>query len=422
MKMKRQMFLVLSLMALMVIFGAVSATAGKVVYYYNWYGNDSQEDAYLSIIEKFREAHPEIELELIRGGTVSGSSPTDRLIAMIAAGTTPDIVHFERSIAPEFAARGLLHALPSDLASMVETEYVPGATQEVVFKGSVYGVPFGTDIRGLFWNTSDFSEAGLDPERGPATMEELDEMAATLTRTDADGNFSKLGFIPWLGNWYGVGWLYTFGGDIYDAENVQPRVNTPNHIKGYEWIQEYGERYPYDVVAAAISGKSANDFYGRTVSMMAHWNGFANLIKMADPSLEFNAAELPHPSYGHNGTWLGGQSHVIPAAAKNKEDALTFLRWLSRGEAEIELFRHVGSLPTRWSALGEINDDLSSTDAILVQQTDVGWGRPPLWYPPFYIKTRDAMLKVARLEASPKEALDEAQRLLEIDFAEILGE
>ncbi len=418
----RRITLIMGLVALLVAVGVMTASAGKVVYYYNWYGNDSQESTFQTLMERFRAEHPEIEVELIRGGTVSGSSPTDRLISMIAAGTSPDIVHFERSIGSEFAARGLLHPLDGELASMVETEYVPGAAQELLYRGKVYGVPYGTDIRGLFWNAADFAEAGLDPERGPATIEELDQFAAQLSRTDGDGKYSKIGFVPWYGNWYAVGWLYTFGGDIYDAENVAPRVNTPNHIRGFEWIQEYGELYPYDVVGASVSGKSQNDFYGRTLSMMAHWNGQANLIRQADPSLDFNVGEVPHPSYGHNGTWLGGQAHVIPATAKNKEDALTLLRWLSTGDAEIELYRNVGSLPTRWSALAEISDELTPTDAILVQQTDVGWGRPPLWFPQFYNHTRDAMIKVARGETSAKEALDEAQRLLELDFEEILGQ
>lgn len=421
MRVNRRTLMITAVVSLLMVASAFSAMAGKVVYFYNWYGSDPQEPVFMKLIEEFRAAHPDIEVELVRGGSVSGRSPTDRLISMIAAGNPPDVLNLERSIAPEFAAKGLLRSLDHDLGS-VESEFVPGAMQEVVYRGSLYGIPWGTDIRGLYWNKADLAEAGLDPERGPATMEELDDMAANLTRTDGDGKFSKIGFVPWLGNWYGVGWLYAFGGEIYDAENVKPRVNTPNHIRGFEWIQDYGQRYPYDVVASTISGKSANTFYDRTVSMMANWNGFARLVTQADPTIDYWVSELPHPDYGHNGTWMGGSSHVIPSAARNPKDAVTLLKWMTNKEAEIALFRETGSLPTRWSALAEIRDELAPTDAILVQQTDVAWGRPPLWYPPFYMKAANAMTSVARLENSPKEALDEAQRLLEIDFAEILGE
>lgn len=405
---------------LLVGVGSPGAAADRVVYFYNWYGSDPQEPVFQRLIAEFREAYPNIELELVRGGSVGGQSPTDRLISMIAAGNPPDVLNFERSIVTEFAAKGILRPLDHDLGSLAD-EYVPGALQEVIYRGETYGVPWGTDIRGLFWNKADFAEGGLDAELAPATMEELDAMAGRLTRTDGDGKFTKIGFVPWLGNWYGVGWLYTFGGAIFDAENVKPQVNTANHVRAMEWIQEYGQRFPYDVVAAAISGKSGNTFYDRTVSMLPNWNGYANLVQMADPTIEYWAGEMPHPPYGQNGTWMGGYSHVMLSSARNPQGGVTLLKWVSRPEAEVDLFRTTGSLPTRWSALAEIGDELSPTDAILVQQIDVAWGRPPLWFPPFLNGVQDAMTRVARLQTSPQDALDEAQRKLEIDFAEILG-
>lgn len=407
--------------AIMMLTGLSQAAKREVTFFYNWYGSDGFDDLSLKLVDEFEAAHPDIDVKLVRGGTVNGQSPTDRLVALIAAGTPPDVVHFERSIVTEWAAKGLLLPLEHYLPS-IEEKFIPGAMQEVLYKGSVYGVPWGTDIRGLFWNKADFEASGFDAEQGPATMSDLDSMAAKLTRPDGEGGFSKVGFVPWIGNWYAVGWLYTFGGDIFDAEKIRPRVNTPNHIRGFDWIQEYGQRYPYDVVGAALKGKSYTTFYDRSVSMMAHWNGFGNLVKKADPNLEFWAGELPHPAYGTNGTWLGGQAYVVPKASKNPDDAVTLLKWLTRKEVEVELYRVGTRIPTRWSALAEIQDDLTPTDAILLKQSDVAWGRPPLWYPPFYTKTAEAMRKVARLEASPKDALDEAQRLLEIDFKEILGE
>lgn len=395
--------------------------ASKVVYFYNWYGSDSSEQVFLDLIEEFRELHPEIELELIRGGSVSDRGAADRLLSMIAAGTPPDVLHFERSTVIEYAAKGLLRPLEREFGTL-EGEFVPGALQEVTYRGSVYGIPWGTDIRGLFWNKADFDEAGLDPQRGPASIEELDDMAQKLTRANSEGGYDRIGFVPWLGNWYSVGWLYTWGGDIFDPDNVKPRVNTPNHVRGFEWIQDYGQRYPHDVVSSMISGTTDTTFYGRKISMLPSWNGFVNLVRQADPTLEVWAGEVPHPAEGTNGTWMGGYTHVIPASARNVEGAITLLKFLTSKEAEVAWYRHTGSLPTRWSALAEIADELSPTDAILVQQTDVAWGRPPLWHPPFLTAVNAAQLSVARLEASPKDALDEAQRQLEITFREILGE
>ena len=407
--------------------GAVLASAGalaaerSVTLFYNWYGTAELDDISLAMVAEFEQAHPGVKVDLLRGGTVDGRSPTDRLLAAIAAGTPPDVVHFERSIVIEFAAKGLLQPLDRLLPGIAE-QFLPGAMQEVIYKGEVYGVPATTDIRGLFWNKADFAAAGLDEERGPATIAELDVMAAKLTRTTGEGGFEKIGFVPWLGNWYAVGWLYTFGGDIYDAEQNRPRVNTPNHVRAMEWIQEYGQRYPYDVVASTIAGRRDVTFYDQRLAMVAHWNGHANLIRQADPNIDFWVGEVPHPEYGTNGTWLGGQAWVIPRAARNLEDGIALLNWMSSTEAEVALYRSLQRIPTRWSALQEIQDELSPTDAVLMTQAGVAWGRPPLWFPPFINRTNAAMTRVARLEEAPATALDEAQRLLELDFAEILSD
>ncbi len=407
---------------LLALASSVSAQERKVVFYYNWGGAvGAVEEFFLRLEEGFEKENPDIDVEMVRGGVVSGNADLDRLLTLIAAGTPPDVVHFERSIVTEFAAKGYLRPV-DDIVGSIEDEFVPGTIQEVLFRGKTYGVPFGTDIRGLFWNKDDLAETGYDVDRGPQTIEELDEMAARLTRPDGEGGFSRLGFIPWLGNWYAPGWLYTFGGDILDGENMAPRVNTPNHIRGFDWIQEYGQRYPYDVVGATLAGQPHTTFYGQRLSMIVNYHGWANLVTQSIPSLEYGVGEMPHPPEGSNGTWLGGQAYVIPAGSRNVDEAAKLLEYVTRKEHEVAMYRIGHRLPTRWTAVAEIEDELTPVDAMLLRQADVAWGRPPLWYPPFYTITNEAQVKVARLQETPQAALDEAQRQLEQAFLEILGE
>lgn len=413
-------FLLLLALALAGVAGAQQKR--EVVFLYNWYGTEGEvEDLFQELVAEFEREHPDIKVEMIRGGTVANVGNIDRLMSLIAAGTPPDIVHFERSIVIEFAAKGYLRPL-DDWVGNIEGEFVPGAVQEVVFKGKTYGIPSGTDIRGLFWNKDDLAEAGYDVNRGPATIEELDAMAQRLTRADGDGGFSRLGFIPWVGNWYSVGWLYTFGGNIFDPVNIKPRVNTPNHVRGYEWLQDYAQRYPQGVVAATFAGQTDTTLYGQRLSMIANWHGWANLVRQAVPTLELGVGEVPHPEGGSNGTWLGGQAYVVPQSARNPDDARMLLDWMTRKEVEVAQHRIGFRLPTRWSALAEIQDELSEIEAILLRQSDVAWGRPPLWHPPFLTAANAAQSKVISLQASPQAALDEAQRELEHIFADILGE
>ena len=177
----------------------------KLVYQYNWYGSSTIEDAYLELIELFKTDNPDVDLELLRGS--SGGTSPDRLITAIAGGTPPDVVQFERSIVVEWANKGLLLPIDNLMKISVKSSWLPGSYSEVSHAGQTYGLPWDTDLRGLYWNKSLVAESGIDDSRGPATLAELDDMALKLTKREADGRFTQLGFIPWLGNWYAVGWL-----------------------------------------------------------------------------------------------------------------------------------------------------------------------------------------------------------------------
>src|SRR3954464_2836862 len=72
--------------------------------------------------------------------------------------------------------------------------------------GKTWGVPFQRSTIVLYWNKEAFKEAGLDPEKAPATWDEMQAMAAKLVRKDAAGNVSRWGVsVPSTGYAY---WMF----------------------------------------------------------------------------------------------------------------------------------------------------------------------------------------------------------------------
>ncbi len=73
-------------------------------------------------------------------------------------------------------------------------------------KGRMWGYPqYGIDVYGLTWNKDQFKEAGLDPEKPPRTWAEFREYAKKLTRRDAQGNITRVGYaIRHVGHPHGV--------------------------------------------------------------------------------------------------------------------------------------------------------------------------------------------------------------------------
>jgi hypothetical protein len=72
--------------------------------------------------------------------------------------------------------------------------------------GKTWGVPFQRSTIVLYWNKDLFKEAGLDPEKPPATWAEQAAFAEKLTKRDASGNVTQWGIqIPSSGFPY---WLF----------------------------------------------------------------------------------------------------------------------------------------------------------------------------------------------------------------------
>ena len=75
--------------------------------------------------------------------------------------------------APELAAKGFLEELKPEDVGYPSSEFWPGAMKSVTWKGKTYGVPTNNETMALIWNAALFDAAGLDPEKPPATWDDL---------------------------------------------------------------------------------------------------------------------------------------------------------------------------------------------------------------------------------------------------------
>ncbi len=75
--------------------------------------------------------------------------------------------------APELAAKGFLQELKPEDVGYPTSEFWPGAMKSVTWKGKTYGVPTNNETMALIWNGALFEQAGLDPDKPPATWDDL---------------------------------------------------------------------------------------------------------------------------------------------------------------------------------------------------------------------------------------------------------
>ena len=183
MTVRRQAKLVALCLAVFVVVAfAVVATAKEKVTFWTSHSGKVDREALELIASKFTESQDKYEVEV----TIVPGSETDvaKLMTAVAAGTGPDVYLVDRFTTAQRAVAGAL----TDLTPFIERagwkpqdDFLEFAIEESTWAGKIYSLPFDTDTRGLYYRKADFREAGLDPDAPPATIEELDQVAAKLT-------------------------------------------------------------------------------------------------------------------------------------------------------------------------------------------------------------------------------------------------
>lgn len=401
-------------------FPVAAAQKSTIVLAYNIYGSDDRETVWQRLIHTFNEQSELYTIEPIR------AVGNDKLRTMIAGGQAPDVVDFDRYQVTEWAHQELFRPLDPLLRGEINVaaEFLPGPANESIFQGATYAVPTDTDIRGLIWNRRLLLEAGLNAQDGPDSWEAFNDYIRKLTQTDPDGNIVTYGFVPWAGNWGAVGWLWHFGGKLFDYETLKPTLDHPNNVDAYRWLVDWTQRYgTLETLHNQGYGRwSPGKFLEQRQAMMVAHN---EMVAVATEihGFEVGAAPLPSPSGHDNGTWSGGFALAIPTGARNLEGAVELIKFLTSTEAQLIWWESLQLIPTRYDALSQIDPSLIPPEqAILLDQVEQAHWRPPYTGAVFWPLLDEVDDKVLNGHQDPLPALQEAQRVAAARYAEIFEE
>ena len=162
---------------------AASADAGNrvvVKYWEKWTG--FEKDAMQAVVDDFNRSQDRIFVDYL---SISGIA--QKTLIATAGGTPPDIAGLWANEVADFDREDALMPL-DDLAagSTVSADrYLPVFWDMVVYKGKLYGVPSTPVTIAFYWNKDLFRARGLDPEKPPSTIAELDEYAQKLTKIES---------------------------------------------------------------------------------------------------------------------------------------------------------------------------------------------------------------------------------------------
>lgn len=314
---------------------APEASGRKIVRVWHVWGGTMAE-GFKKLCDRFQAEHPEIDLRPVFAA--NDLATNEKFFTAVAAHKPPEVIFVDGPQVAPWAEWGALEPLGSRCreAGITGDDYFGPCWRQNLYNGDVWALTFCADPNfGFVWSKEAFRKAGLDPEKPPVTIEDLDRCARALTRREGN-ELVQIGLIPW--SQYGAAnsiftWGWAFGGDFFEYDTNRITAADPQVVKALEWMTTYAKQYDVTKIASLEKGFGAaeqNPFVTGKVAMMClHIGGIADLARYA-PDLDYGVTFIPSPPGGEqHSSWVGGWCMAIPKGAANQDEAWEFIRWLA---------------------------------------------------------------------------------------------
>ncbi|SDO43134.1 ABC-type glycerol-3-phosphate transport system, substrate-binding protein [Paenibacillus sp. yr247] len=333
-------------------------------FWFPW-GGDYQKDFKANVVDVFEKQHPNIKVKMTFVETTGQTQASDKLLTAIAGGNPPDVALFDRFLIGSWAAKGSL----TDLTAYVKgsgikaEDYYKGLWAEAVYKDKVYALPWGTDTRAMYYNKTLMKEAGLDPNKPPQTLQELDQMAEKVFKKGSNGKYSQIGFIPWMNQGFFYTQAWNWGGKWEDGtHNLTP--NDPQNVKALAWMADYAKKYDIGNLTSfsdAMGQTGMNPFWTGKVGFVFDGNWILNDLAKYKPTFEWGVAPMPAAEGAKPVTWAGGWSYVVPKGSKHEKEAWEFVNFVAHKEGTL-LWAKRQNAGNDITAMPSVNDQLKLSD------------------------------------------------------------
>jgi multiple sugar transport system substrate-binding protein len=235
-------------------------------------------------------------------------------------------------------------------------------------------LPFVLDLSMLFWNKALFKEAGLDPDKAPASLEEY---AADAKAIQALGKKDVYGTATGLN--CGGCLVFTWFPSIWAAgENVMSEDGKTSELDGAVPTKVYDTWR--DLWKSGAVLPSSKDEAGPTWTA-AFTEGKVGLMLypatlLSSTPFDVGVAGIPGPGGGEPSTFVGGDGIGISKDSEKAAQAWNFLNWLMSQDAQVEVLAKDNDVVSR-SDLA--NNQYAAKDPRLVTINEVaGKGETPV--------------------------------------------
>ena len=318
------------------------------------------------IIPQFEKDHPKVDVQLAPLNVSEGDYFAKIALMLKSKNSAPDLVTEDTFMVNSDASAGYLEQLDDKIKGWSDwNNYTESVKQGVIAQdGKIYGVPYNTDSRGLWYNKELFKKAGLPVPWEPKTWDDILQAARTIkeklpgvtplwmnsgkatgeatsmqtfemllygTQTPLYDNDSK----KWIVKSKGLTDSFNFINIVY-KEKLGP--NLSQVLNGQGGSMAYQQLMPKGKLAIGLDGFWQTGNWGD--SGAAPWpEAFTTLGFAAMPTQN---GEAPGKT-----TMSGGWALSIPKNSQQKDLAWQFIQFASSKENNLKLLKKERNLTPR---------------------------------------------------------------------------
>lgn len=325
------------------------------VWYY--WENEKHQEILNSELAKFNESQDAIEAT---AKYVPFADFKKQLSIGATASELPDIVIIDSPDHASYAEMGIF----ADISGKVDTsEYYEGPMASCTLNDTLYGIPFGSNCLGLYYNEDMLAAANIEV---PETWDELKEAAKALTKDNVTGlAFCSLqneegtfNFLPWL---------WSTGTDSYNINNEQG-------IRALTFISELVKDGSMSKEAINwTQGDVMNQFISGNVAMMVNGPWQIPTMREEAPDLNWDVALIPKDEKFASD--LGGENFAV-INNENVDLSLEVINFLTSKEEVASYIDEFGYIASRKDvAENQFQDDPEMKK--FIDQMDYALSRGP---------------------------------------------
>ncbi len=307
---------------------------------------------FLDITKPYTDQNPHVK---INATVIDWGAAWTRLTSAATTGSAPDISQLGSTWVAGIGSMGAL----VDLSDKIDGDKFVDATKQftgIRGRSEMYGMPWFTETRALFYRIDACEKAGVDPKTDFDTWDSFKNSLQKLNNIQIDGKKLPALGMPGKNDWNVIHnfsfWIYGAGGEFVSSDGLKATFSDDKSLEGINFYVELAveglmdhtslENDTNHIESMYAAGEYCTSFMGPWVITVLKRNKADDGNDIIDKTGIGLVPEGPEGRFA----FAGGSVLSVFNSSKNIGEAVALLDYLSGLDAQLAYSEVTGNLPT----------------------------------------------------------------------------